>query len=65
MTHQPQQSPGGQKAIETDQDRAGLAWQVGVWDRLSEVYLREVDKRFAPVVEQVVARRAGAGTANP
>lgn len=44
--------------LETDRDREGLAWQVGVWDRISQIYLREVDKRFASVVEHVV-RRAG------
>lgn len=26
-------------------------WQVGVWDRISQLYLREVDARFAPVVD--------------
>ncbi len=34
----------------------GLQWQIGVWDRMSELYLREVDSRFAPVVEGVIAR---------
>lgn len=43
---------------DVSKDREGLAWQVGVWDRMSQVYLREVDKRFIPVVEQVIARAA-------
>ena len=30
--------------IENQQE--GLKWQVGVWDRISSIYLREVDKRF-------------------
>jgi len=34
----------------------GLAWQVGVWDRMSEVYRREIDQRLEPVVEHVLAR---------
>lgn len=34
----------------------GLAWQVGVWDRMSQVYRREIDRRLAPVVDQVLAR---------
>lgn len=42
--------------METDQARAGLAWQIGVWNRISDVYLREIDRRFAPVVEHVIAR---------
>jgi hypothetical protein len=35
-----------------------LAWQIGVWDRISQIYLREIDKRFEPVVEQLIARAA-------
>ena len=34
----------------------GLAWQVGVWDRMSPVYALEVDSRFVPVVDQVMLR---------
>ncbi|MDO8614153.1 MAG: methyltransferase domain-containing protein [Dehalococcoidia bacterium] len=43
-------------------ERQGLTWQVGVWDRISQTYLREIDSRFAQVVEKVVERadlRAG------
>ena len=39
-------------------DPEALAWQAGVWDRISQLYLQEIDKRFAPVVERVI-RRAG------
>jgi SAM-dependent methyltransferase len=42
--------------MEPDKERAGLAWQVGVWNRMSDVYLREIDRRFAPVVARVIAR---------
>jgi enediyne biosynthesis protein CalE5 len=42
--------------METDQEQAGLAWQLGVWNRISDIYLREIDQRFAPVVDRVVAR---------
>lgn len=41
-----------------DASQAGLVWQTGVWDRMSEVYLREVDARFAPVVAHTVRRAA-------
>lgn len=34
----------------------GLAWQIGVWDQISDLYLREIDRRFIPVVEGVIAR---------
>jgi SAM-dependent methyltransferase len=39
-----------------DSDQASLAWQTSVWDRISPTYLREIDKRFAPVIDEVVAR---------
>ncbi len=39
-----------------DQEAAGIAWQTGVWNRISDVYLREIDRRFAPVVDNVIAR---------
>ena len=43
-------------AEETNREQEGLAWQTGVWDRLSEIYLREIDKRFVPVIDHVIAR---------
>jgi len=45
-------------SLPADRDREGVAWQRGIWDRYPEIYQREVDKRFAPVIEQVI-RRAG------
>lgn len=33
-----------------------LAWQQDVWDQMSQVYEREIDPRFAPIVEGVVRR---------
>lgn len=35
-----------------------LAWQTGVWDRISDIYLREVDPRFMPVVDHCLERAA-------
>jgi SAM-dependent methyltransferase len=34
----------------------GLTWQTGVWNQMSRIYVREFDKRFAPVVEGVISR---------
>ncbi|MGH3476654.1 MAG: class I SAM-dependent methyltransferase [Nocardioidaceae bacterium] len=39
-------------------DSQGLAWQIGVWDRLSQIYRDEIDPRFEPVVDGLL-RRAG------
>jgi SAM-dependent methyltransferase len=41
--------------METEQEQAGLAWQLGVWNRISDIYLREIDRRFASVVDHMVA----------
>jgi SAM-dependent methyltransferase len=32
----------------------GLEWQIGVWDRVSQIYLDEIDKRFMPIVRHCV-----------
>ena len=42
--------------IEDEQE--GFTWQVGVWDRMSSIYLREVDHRFTSVVDAVIRRAA-------
>lgn len=40
----------------SDQEQAGLAWQIGVWNQISDIYSREVDPRFEPVVDGLLAR---------
>jgi len=42
--------------IDSDQEREGLKWQTGMWNRISDIYLREIDRRFVPLVEAVIAR---------
>jgi O-methyltransferase/aklanonic acid methyltransferase len=37
-------------------DHDALEWQVGVWDRISDVYVREIDQRFAPIVHALIGR---------
>jgi ubiquinone/menaquinone biosynthesis C-methylase UbiE len=39
-----------------DTQQEALAWQTGVWDRISAIYDREIDARFAPIVEGCIAR---------
>src|SRR4029077_1637463 len=43
----------------SDNEQAALQWQVGVWDRMSPIYLREVDDRFTEIIGGVI-RRGGA-----
>src|SRR5262245_63858135 len=43
-------------STEPDRDQAGLTWQTDVWNRMSQIYQREFDRRFVPVIEQVIAR---------
>jgi enediyne biosynthesis protein CalE5 len=42
----------------TDSEQEGLKWQIGVWDRISPIYLRAIDNRFAGVVDAVIRRVA-------
>jgi SAM-dependent methyltransferase len=44
--------------MDDDRDREALAWQTGIWDRMSDAYPREIDRRFVSVVEGVLARAA-------
>ncbi len=44
--------------MDPDKNDQGLEWKIGVWDRISELYAQEVDRRFVPVVEAVVERAA-------
>ena len=39
-------------------EEQALQWQVGVWNRISQLYRHEIDPRFAPVIGGVI-RRAG------
>ena len=41
-----------------ERDHEGIMWQRGIWDRYPAIYQREVDKRFVPVVQQVIRRAA-------
>ena len=41
-----------------ENEEEGLRWQLGVWDRMSPIYLREVDNRFTEVVDGVIRRGA-------
>lgn len=34
----------------------GLTWQIGVWDDMAEVYVREIDRRFEPVIDHILTR---------
>lgn len=39
-------------------EREAFEWQVGIWDRISQLYLDQIDRRFAPVIAGAI-RRAG------
>jgi SAM-dependent methyltransferase len=42
--------------MDPNQDREALGWQTGIWNRMSDIYVREIDRRFVPVVEALVGR---------
>jgi enediyne biosynthesis protein CalE5 len=37
-------------------EREAFEWQVGIWDRMSQLYFGEIDSRFAPVVAGAMRR---------
>ena len=37
-------------------EHEAFEWQVGVWDRMSQIYFGEIDPRFAPVVAGAIRR---------
>jgi SAM-dependent methyltransferase len=39
-----------------DREQEAVEWQTGVWKRMSSLYHREWDKRFAPIVDSVIGR---------
>ena len=41
-----------------EHEREGFVWQRHIWDSYPEIYRREVDRRFTPVVAQVIRRAA-------
>jgi SAM-dependent methyltransferase len=34
----------------------GLAWQIGVWNQISQIYRDEIDPRFEPVLDGLLQR---------
>jgi SAM-dependent methyltransferase len=48
--------PRGECVIDPNQDREALGWQTGIWNRISDIYVHEIDRRFVPVVEALVGR---------
>ena len=36
-----------------NQDK-GFEWQVGIWNKMADVYQQEIDRRFAPVVDLII-----------
>ncbi len=44
--------------MDPNKNDQGLEWQIAVWDRISELYAQEVDRRFVPALEAVIARAA-------
>ncbi len=49
-------SGGGIDVAEPKSNHEAFEWQLGVWDRISDVYAREIDQRFAPVVDALITR---------
>ena len=44
--------------MDRDKAQEGLAWQIGVWDKMAQIYQIEIDARFGPIIDHVL-KRAG------
>lgn len=44
--------------VDANQENEGLAWQIEVWNRISQTYVSEIDRRFRPVTGSVIDRAA-------
>src|SRR5438132_2993911 len=44
--------------VSSDNEQAALQWQIGVWDRMSPIYLRKVDDRFTEIIDGMIRRAA-------
>src|SRR5262245_15689013 len=42
--------------MERERNREAFEWQIGVWNRMSDIYVREIDRRFSSIVEAVIRR---------
>jgi enediyne biosynthesis protein CalE5 len=42
--------------MERERNREAFEWQIAVWNRMSDIYVREIDRRFFPIVEAVIRR---------
>src|SRR5262245_34986478 len=42
--------------MEQERNREAFDWQIGVWNRMSNIYVREIDRRLFPIVEAVIRR---------
>src|SRR5262245_35315501 len=42
--------------MEREHNREAFEWQIGVWNRMSDIYVREIDRRLFPIVEAVIRR---------
>lgn len=47
---------GPERSVDPESDQAGVTWQVGVWDGMSQLYVDEIDRRFDSVVAGVIKR---------
>ena len=44
--------------VDVSKEHEGLAWQIGVWNTISEIYVSQIDRRFRPVTGSVIDRAA-------
>ena len=46
------------------EDQARCTWQIGVWDDMADMYVREIDRRFAPIIDHLLSGGPGSNPVN-
>lgn len=44
--------------VEANQEHEGMAWQIGVWNSISGIYVSEIDRRFKSVIDSTLEKAA-------
>ncbi len=42
--------------VDASMENEGLAWQIGVWNTISGIYVNQIDRRFRPVIDATVEK---------
>jgi len=56
LARQGRNLPTQEQAMDLDIHNNALEWQIDIWNQISDLYLRETERRFVPVVDNLINR---------